>query len=306
MNKTLLTGLLIMAAMLAAALFGPYFAPYDLEHHLKITYVVNEQGKGDLLAPPLPPNETYPFGTDKNGYDLMTKLLYGAKYTLFLSIGIAFARVVIGGLAGMFLGYYGKTTEIRKNRFSAWNMLNGIPIFLMVWFVMVGITINPAASPFHLSIILAVVMVLVGLPSVASTLKEKTAAIRDRLYVTAARALGAGHWTIIRSHIFPHLKESFLILIVNEVILVLSLFGQLAVFNIFVGGTIMYYDPVEYHSRTNEWGGLIGQARNMLYVNQWILLFPLAFYVALIIGFQLISNGLETFYNKKYAKFTQL
>jgi peptide/nickel transport system permease protein len=128
MNKTLLAGLLILAAMLTAALLGPSFALYDLEESLKITYFINDQGKGEIIVPPVSPNGTYPFGTDKNGYDLLTKLLYGAKYTLFLSFGIAFARVVFGGIIGMFLGYNGKKTVNRSSGLSAWKMLNGIPI----------------------------------------------------------------------------------------------------------------------------------------------------------------------------------
>jgi peptide/nickel transport system permease protein len=306
MNKTLLAGLLILAAMLTAALLGPSFAPHDLKEQLKITYFINDQGKGEIIVPPVSPNGIYPFGTDKNGYDLLTKLLHGAKYTLFLSFGIAFARVMFGGIIGMFLGYNGKKTVNRSSGLSVWKMLNGIPIFLIVWFMMIGITMNPTASPIFMSVIMAVVLTVVGVPSVASTIKDKTMIIRERLFVLAAESLGAGHWRILRSHLFPHLKESLLILIVHEVILILTLFGQLAIFNIFVGGTIMNFDPAEYFSRSNEWGGLIGQAKNGLYVHKWILLIPLAAYTTLIIGFHFISKGLEAHYQKKYAKFSHI
>ncbi len=306
MNKTLLAGLLIMAVMLTAALLGPSFAPHDLETSLKVTYFKNDEGKGEIIAPPVSPNMIYPFGTDKNGYDLLTKLLHGAKYTLFLSFGIAFARVVVGGLIGMFLGYNGKKTEKGSGVLSAWKVLNGIPIFIIVWLIMVGISMNPTASPLYMSVIMAVVLTVVGVPSVASTIKDKTAVIRERLFVLASESLGAGHWKLIRSHFFPHLKESLLILIVHEVILILTLFGQLAIFNIFVGGTIMNFDPAEYQSRTGEWGGLIGQARNGIYAHQWILLIPLAVYTALIIGFHFISKGLEAHYQEKYSRFSHI
>jgi peptide/nickel transport system permease protein len=82
--------------------------------------------------------------------------------------------------------------------------------------------------------------------------------------------------------------------------------GQLAIFNVFVGGSTMYVDPVEFVSRTNEWTGLIGQARNYLYVYQWILVFPLLAYLLFIFGFHLISVGLESIYKDKYSKVSHL
>lgn len=305
MNKTLLAGLIVTGIMVIIGLFGPLFAPYSLDDQIKIEYIVGEDGEGTVIAPPVAPGADYPLGTDKNGYDLLTKLLYGAKYTIFLAIGIAVARVVLGGLIGLMLGYYGKQGANKKGN-SFWSMLNGIPIFLIVWLMMIGISINPNASPFMMSLLLAVVLFVIGVPSVASTVKEKTAVIREKQFVQASESLGAGGWKIIRSHLLPHLKESFLILMVQEVILILTLFGQLAIFHIFVGGTTMYPDPTEYYSRTNEWGGLIGQNRMNFYVNQWIFYVPLASYVVLILGFHLVAKGLEKRYGKMFSKFSHL
>lgn len=306
MNKSLLAGLAITVLITLGALFGGYLSPNDLQDQLKVEYVVDDQGKGTVVAPPAAPGGEYPLGTDKYGYDLLAKLLDGAKYTLFLSFGIAFARVFVGGLLGMLLGYFGGNKPASRPAADSWKALNGIPIFLITWLLLIGISINSTLSPLQLSALLGIVLTAVGVPSVLSTIKDKTLVLRERPYVLASESLGAGHWTIVRSHLFPFLKESFLILIVQEIVLVLTLFGQLAIFNLFVGGTTMYMDPPEYHSRTNEWAGLIGQARGFLYVNQWILFIPLASYVLLIMGFQLVSNGLEQRYKRTYAKHSYL
>jgi len=303
-NGTLLAGMLITFVMIAAALLGGAIAPHKTTDQVKIEYVVDESGKGSVISPPLAPGAEYPLGTDKYGYDLMTLLLDGAKYTIFLSFGIAIARVAIGGTVGMLLGYYGKKPAKRKRTGSVWSVLNGIPVFLIAWLTLAGISINPAMTPLPLALLMGIVLTAVGLPSVVSAVKEKTQVVKDKPFVMAAQALGSGDGKIIRTHLFPHLKESFLILIVQEIILVLTLFGQLAIFNLFVGGTTMYMDPPEYHSRTNEWGGLIGQARGSLYLHQWILFLPLAVYVSLIMGFHLVSNGLEKLYNRRYAKYS--
>ncbi|XID94483.1 ABC transporter permease [Paenibacillaceae bacterium WGS1546] len=304
MNRTLLAGLLITATMIAFTLFGHLFAPHDLAHQAKIEYIVQDDGKGVLLAPPVAPGEHYPFGTDKHGYDMMAKLVDGAKYTIFLSVAIALARVVIGGGLGLLLGYFGSRSKGRAP--SYWSFLNGFPIFLIVWLVLVDIFINPSLSPLSIALLMGIVLTVIGLPSIVSATKEKTQVIRDKAFVLAAQSLGASPWKIVRSHLVPHMKESFLIMIVQEIVLVLGLFGQLALFNIFVGGTTMYFDPVEYYSRTNEWGGLIGQARNFLYIYHWMLFIPLAAYVVLILGFHLVSSGLEKLYGKRYAKYAHL
>ncbi|GKU78879.1 ABC transporter permease [Paenibacillus sp. L3-i20] len=306
MNKTLLTGLLITIFFIIIALFGPLFAPYSPEHQTKIEYIVDGKGGGYVLAPPVAPGEIYPLGTDDNGYDLMTKLLYGAKYTIFLAIGVAIARVFIGGLIGMLLGYFSKQQVEKKSNESFWSMLNGIPIFLIVWLIMIGISVNPKASPFMMSVIIAVVLLIIGIPSVAASVKAKTIIIREKQFVTASQSLGAGGWTIIRKHMIPHLKESFLILFVQEILLILTLFGQLAIFNIFIGGTTMYPSPVEFHSRSNEWAGLIGQARMKFYSDQWMFYVPLAAYISLLIGLHLVSKGLESRYKKMFSKFSHL
>lgn len=289
--------------MLLIALFGPLIAPYGPDEQLKIEYVIDENGEGDLVAPPAPPGANYLLGTDQNGYDMLTKLLHGAKYTILLSLGIALARVAIGGSLGMMLGYYGKGGSIRKADASPWNMLNSIPVFIMIWLLMIGITVNPVISPFAMSLLLAAVLTVVGLPAIVSTVKEKTLVLRERQFVTASESLGASGGGIIRLHLLPHLKESFLILIVQEIILVLTLFGQLALFRIFVGGTTKYESPPEFHSRTNEWGGMIGQARGNFLVYEWIFYSPLVAYVLLIVSFHLLVKGLEKRYNRMYSKF---
>ncbi|MBP3964024.1 ABC transporter permease [Paenibacillus lignilyticus] len=306
MNKTLLAGLIITLMMIAASLFGHYFAPHDLNDHFETDYVVDADGHSTLYVPPAPPNDNFLFGTDKDGYDMMAKLLAGSKYTIFLSLAVAITRVIIGGLIGLFLGYIGKERKPGSKPFPLWNVLNGIPIFIIVWMIMIGITMNPSTSPFYMALIVAIVLTVVGIPSVASTMKEKTMIVRERQFVLSAKSIGAGHMTIVRSHIFPHMKESFVILFVQEVVLILGLFGQLAIFNIFVGGTTQYFDPIQYVSRTNEWSGLIGQARNNLFIYQWILFIPLALYIIYILGFHLISVGLEKLYRKKFAKFSHI
>ncbi|SEN99096.1 hypothetical protein [Paenibacillus sp. OV219] len=134
--------------------------------------------------------------------------------------------------------------------------------------------------------------------------------LREKQFVLSTKSIGAGRWTIMRTHLLPHLQESLLILFVQEIVLILSLFGQLAVFNFFVGGTLVYENPWPelplYVSRTNEWSGLIGQARSNLYIYQWVLFVPLLAFIMFIVGFHMISLGLEKMYKQKFSKFSHI
>lgn len=315
LNRPLLAGL-ILASLLFAGLAAAYFAaPHDLSDQAKASYTVDESGSGSLQVLPVPPGGDYPFGTDKYGYDLLAKMLAGAPYTIGGALAIAAARTAAGSALGMLLGYYGSNAGHRRLRQGQEQgqkqgqagsplagALNGIPAFVIVWMIMIGISMNPAASPLAMTLMIGAVLTLVGIPPVISTMRAKTGLIKEKAFITAAQSIGAGHGTIVRRHIWPHLKESIAVLFVQEVVLALGLFGQLAIFNVFVGGTTQFFDPVEYVSRSNEWSGLIGQARDNLFVHQWLLLYPLGAYIAFILALYWISIGLEKHYRHKYAK----
>lgn len=97
-------------------------------------------------------------------------------------------------------------------------------------------------------------------------------------------------------------KGNLLLILVNEAIQVLNLIGQLAIFNLFFGGTEMQVSPTIYLSITNEWAGLIGQSRLTLYSAKWIIGFPLLGYLLFLFSLYLVSNGLKESQKDKYQR----
>lgn len=298
MNKKLVIGLVMVSAFILIAIFGSWIAPYDISHREKTAYV-----DGEILSPPFVPSEKYKLGTDNFGYDMLTKILYGAKYTVFTALIVSFFRLLIGATIGILLGIKGKE---RKQSFLGvvWGI---IPTFLIVFFLLYPINfrmnreIYNTSSPFSfkLFIVTLIILILVGIPSIIASFRDKTRILMKNEYISAARILGANPFQILRKHILPHLKESLVTIFVTEITLVLTLLGQLGLFYIFIGGTLVYPYPTEYHSVTNEWAGLIGQYRINMYTNEWILLTPLVAYLLLIFSFQLLSEGLRSHYRKK-------
>ncbi|WP_127587438.1 ABC transporter permease [Paenibacillus koleovorans] len=293
MNKSLWVGVGLTLLVVIVALFGPLFTPYTPKDQVKVSY----QGT-ELLAPPVKPGAEHWFGTDKWGYDIFTQLMYGAKYTLGAVVGVAAARTLLGGGIGLLLGF------TRNQARSKWNFnfASGVPMFIIVFFFMYGFSVNSSLSPVQLTVILCAVFVVLGTPSVVSVVQNKTWEIRKREYIEAAISVGAGRGRILLRHIVPHLKESLLMLFVNELILALTMFGQLGIFNLFVGGTTKTLDPVLYAPRVGEWAGLVANARNYVDYNQWMLLFPMSAYMTVLLGFFLLSKGLESKYRNQYSK----
>lgn len=292
-------GIVCVAVLLTVTVLGPSLAPYDLTHQQDIEYDVVD-GKEVMIVPPIPPGEKYPLGTDKWGYDLLTKLLYGARYTLFVALAVAFMRVVLGTLLGLTAGMKEKVSEGWTTFEQAWGY---VPVFLPCYFILFPISFG---MPYEESTMIAVFVAvagLLGIPSVLGAIRGKTQKIKNEPFILSAIALGAGKARVIFRHIFPQLKEHVIVLFVHEMVAVLTLMGQLGIFSIFVGGTLMELDPPLFHSKTNEWAGLIGQYRSFLYSDsKWIFYIPLAAYLFAVASFALLARGLQDLYRDRYQR----
>ncbi|WP_040951805.1 ABC transporter permease [Gorillibacterium massiliense] len=312
-NIRLWLGSLIVLVMLIAAIGGSWFAPYAKDYRPGIQYVEGDKGM-TLIVPPLPPSLQHPFGTDKTGNDLLSSMLYGAKVTFFSMLLIAAARVVIGGLIGMFAGLKGRKKQKRKK--SSIGIINALPVFIIVYFVMIHLNtqivgiIDPDIRPVSLAILLGAVLTLLGVRGVASVIQERTAELTNKEFFLAAKLLGAGKRRLIFKHIVPSIRENLAVVFLNECILTLSLIGQLGIFYVFVGGTLLYKGDITSVTVpfvgegnpfpiTFEWAGLIGAGRTNLVFHQWIFLFPLLGYVLLILGLHFLQTGFQQSQNSR-------
>jgi peptide/nickel transport system permease protein len=292
-------GSIFVFLLIAIAVAGPYLAPYDLEYQAKMRQeVVN--GKQVMVSPPLPPSEEHLLGTDKWGYDLLTLLLHGAPYTVFITLAIAFIRVFLGTWIGLYIGIQDKEQRWWMAIENAWSYM---PVFIPVYFLLRGINVNSELPTFTLVLLFIGLVSVLGTPSVASSVRQMTEQIKESQYVLAAVALGAGRNQIVFRHILPHLKEQLIIILVTEMIAVMTLMGLLGIFDLFVGGTKMTFDPVLYHSITHEWAGLLGSYRGFIYSNYtWIFLVPLGAFMIAIGSFSLLAKGLRDKFEQTYSR----
>jgi len=298
-NIFLWIGSIMVTLLIIIAIIGPAIAPYPLDYQEKVrNEVVN--GKNVIIKPPLPPSETHLLGTDKWGYDMLTKLLYGARYTVFVTMAIALLRVILGTVIGLYLGMQDAEAKWWVSIENAWSY---IPIFIPVYFLLGGINVNSDLSTSALVGIFIGMVTLLGIPSVVSSIRQKTMQIKDMQYVLAASSLGAGRNQIVFRHVLPHLKEQIALVFVMEMIATMTLMGLLGMFDQFIGGTEMTFDPVLYHSITNEWAGLLGNYRSFIYSSYpWIYMVPLIAFVFAITSVTLLAKGLRDRYQGTYHR----
>lgn len=298
-NWSLWFGCILVFLLIVIGVVGPYIAPYDLDYQVKVrNEVVN--GKTVIISPPLPPSSEHLLGTDKWGYDLLSLLLHGAPFTIFITLAIAFLRLIVGSLIGLYIGILDKQQRWWLAIENAWGYM---PIFIPVYFIVQGININSELSTTALVLFFIGVVGILGTPSVAASIRQKTEQIKESQYVLAATSLGAGREQIIFRHILPHLKEHLVIVLVTEVVAVMTLMGLLGIFGLYVGGTFMAYDPIEFHSITKEWAGLLGSYRSFVYTNYtWIFLIPLAAYMIAVGSFSLLAKGLRAKFEQTYNR----
>ena len=297
----LYTGIAVfLLILLAIAFLGPLFAPWGFDESENMIDITTEEGRVILFSP-LPPSPRHPMGTDIFGYDLLTSLLYGAKYTIATMLITAFARVA----GGFLIGYRQALTGNGHRR--GFSLIQGLPTFIIIYFIMYGFIINPAVPPPVITAIQIALFSAFGLSSTTPVFREKIAQQLKTSYIEAARSSGGGRMWILTRHLLPHLTEDTCLLFMHEIIATLTLIGQLGIFSLFIGGTRLTTDPPELSSFTREWGGLIGQHMGKVGTTQWwLIVFPLAAYLLLFFFSYLFTNFIEKRSRQTFFKASNL
>lgn len=294
MNLEFKIGLSLLIVLVLISVIGPNYAPFEPDFSESLRTVVINGEKEYIFAPEFP-NKRHPLGTDKDGYDTLTMLLYGAKYTLGACFLIMLIRIVPGLLIGILAG-------LKKQSTKRLESIGAIPSFLILYFLLAGLTFNTTMGVMKVYLIQVVLIASVGIPSVISSIQNRTWLLTKSVYIEAAKSCGASNFRIAFIHILPHLRGSIFTIMITELISSLNIIGQLAIFNIFLGGTIYTASPPLLHSKTNEWMGIIALTRNSISSKPWMLFIPLTAYLLILFSFNMILQGIEKHYGRKYGK----
>jgi peptide/nickel transport system permease protein len=259
-------GAIVLLLGLVAA-FGASLAPYD---PLAM----------DFTARFAPPSWAHPFGTDDFGRDLFSRVLHGAA----ISVQVAFIAVGISGLAGVALGvlagYLGGWLDEAIMR--AMDVLFAFPAVLLAITVMavLGRGVENAM----------IAIAIVYMPIFARVTRGAVISVRDREFVTAARALGTGHARIMLAHVLPNAAGP--ILVQTSLSLAFAILAEAALS--FFGLGTQPPDP--------SWGRMLAEGRAFLGQAPWMGIFPGLAIMAAVLGFNLLGDGLRDVLDPRWRR----
>ncbi|MBP7263525.1 MAG: ABC transporter permease subunit [Spirochaetia bacterium] len=288
MNAKLAAGGAILIALTVLALFPSLVAPFPRDYSDTLRYIDTPAGREWRYAPEAP-SDHYPWGTDKYGYDMLTRLAWGLRWTLASVAFTAFLRTVLGGGIGVMRALL----RFGERHDRGFTPLAGIPSFVMVFFVIFPVTINSPLNSAGLFLYQCLAMTVFNLGGPIAAMSAKAALVLRSSFVEAAVSAGAGKRWILARHLMPYLAEEFWELFAEQTVDVLKMVGRLGIFFLFIGGTTRSYDPPILTSTKGEVAGLIGLYRARLMSSRWLLAYPLTVYMTVLIGFRLFASGLR-------------
>jgi peptide/nickel transport system permease protein len=265
-------GLIVLATLLGCALWPAGHLPQDPLF-------------SDLSRRFLPPawvhggSATFPLGTDQLGRDLLSRMMYAARFSLSIASGAVALGATLGTLLGIVGGYFGGGIDALVMR--AVDVQLAFPLVLLVIAVIAVLGTNP------------LILVLVfGIPSwaqYARIVRAATLSLRERQHIEAAHAIGCDTWRIIARHLLPNLTTPLVILTTFELARLLLLESAVS----FLGFGIQPPTP--------SWGTMIADGRDQIYRAWWVSTMPGLAIVLAVLSFNLVGDGLRDVFDPKGA-----
>ncbi|MBI4011042.1 MAG: ABC transporter permease [Candidatus Rokubacteria bacterium] len=238
---------------------------------LSLVYTPRDPLQMDIAARLQPPSGAHPLGTDQFGRDLLARVMRGAGASLVvgaISVGIAMG---VGVLVGMLGGYFGGWLDEALMRVM--DAVYGFPAVLS------ALLITGVFGPGILMSMLAVGVA--SIPIFARLTRGNFLALRDREFVVAARALGAGDLTIIGRHILPSTLSP--LVVQATITFPVAILAEAA----------LSYLGLGTQPPNPSWGLMLKDAQNFLALSPWYAVFPGGAIALAVLGFNLLGDGLR-------------
>ncbi len=256
-----LSGLAIVVAIILMAALAPLIAPYD-----------PTKSSGDILCPP---SASHPLGTDNLGRDILSRIIYGSRVVLAVVISASIVSMLAGVPLGLISGYYGgKIDRVLSMLMDSMYAFPGL---------ILAIAIAAVLGPSVFNAIVAISVVYI--PTYFRMIRGQTLSLKSRLFVEAAKAIGASDVRIMRKYILPNLVPTLVV-----------------VFSLSVADAILTEAGLSFlgfivSAPTPDWGFDLAAGRPYLPAGYWWLItFPGLMVMLLSLGFALIGEGFSEIY----------
>ncbi|WP_342359645.1 ABC transporter permease [Terrarubrum flagellatum] len=262
-----IVGLALVAALILMAILSPWIVPRPDQ----------VAGAVDTAARFRPPSLANWFGTNEVGQDVLSLVIAGSRVSLFAGLAVVTIGALVGAAVGSIAGYFGGWIDEALMRFT--DLMLTLPSLIL------AMAVAASLGPGVLNMVIAIS--LSWWPGFARLVRGEVIARKEEMFVTAARALGAGAGRILLRHILPN--------VMTPVIVKMSLDMGFAILTVASLGFI----GIGVKPPTPEWGLMLSNARGYMPDQWWTAIFPgLAIFIA-VFGFNLLGDGLRDVFDPK-------
>jgi peptide/nickel transport system permease protein len=257
-NKIALAGFCIVLFFVILAIAAPVIAPQG----------INEQ---DLSKRLQAPSSDHWLGTDDFGRDILSRIIHGARISLWVGFFAVIGSAVVGSLLGIVAGYYGRWVDTIISRI--------FDIMLAFPSILLAIAVVAALGPSLRNALIAIA--IINIPNFGRLIRSRVLSVKQEEYVMAAKAIGMKDSRILFSHVLPNSMAPIIVQ------------GTLAIATAIIEAAALGFLGLGAQAPTPEWGKMLADARMFMLQAPWTMIFPGLAIMLTVLGFNLMGDGLR-------------
>ncbi|WP_317951324.1 ABC transporter permease, partial [Rossellomorea marisflavi] len=252
-NKIALIGLFIVLFFVILAIAAPLIAPQG----------INEQNLAKRLQAP---SSEHWFGTDDFGRDILSRIIHGARISLWVGFFAVIGSAVAGSLLGIVAGYYGRWVDTIISRI--------FDIMLAFPSILLAIAVVAALGPSLRNALIAIA--IINIPNFGRLVRSRVLSVKQEEYVMAAKAIGMKDNRILLHHILPNSMAPIIVQ------------GTLAIATAIIEAAALGFLGLGAQAPQPEWGKMLADARTFMLQAPWTMIFPGLAIMLTVLGFNLM------------------
>ena len=257
-NKAAFIGSIVAFIIVIVAIFAPLISPYDpLEQ--------------DVFHRLTPPSGTHLLGTDVYGRDVLSRIVWGSRVSLTVSVTSVLIAMILGTALGMIAGFNGGKLE-------TW-IMRGVDILMSFPTLILGLVVMAVLGSGLIKLILAIAIALI--PRFVRIAHAPTLEMREKDFVEAARALGVSTTRLLARHILPNIFGEVLVMGTLWTATAIRMEANLS----FIGLGVSPPTPT--------WGNMIRAGVQQLTISHWLAIFPGIAILVTVLSFNMLGDGLR-------------
>jgi oligopeptide transport system permease protein len=276
-NRAALVGLIVIAFAGLIAIFAPLIAPYDpleLNGPKQLMEPIWTKAFGSKFTDP-----AYIFGSDELGRDILSRLMYSSRVSLIIGFVPVSIVLAIGLTVGMLAGYVGGVVDDFLMRVT--DVVYAFPDLLFVIIIVATLRGTALGEAYDGLLVIFVGIAVVNWVGVARLVRGQVLAVKNREFVEAARAIGAGPGRIMRKHVFPNILAPVIVTV------------AFAIPGAMLTESVLSFLGIGIRPPTPTWGVMINEGFIVFSTTPWPVLLPSLCISIVLLAFTFVGDGLR-------------